>query len=93
MARQSYTRSERLERNLLIRVASVFLLVIFANLVRDISTELSATLFFVGAFLFLATVIHYLSELKAFPPLHVFIYLLAILFMAFVSVFVGIKIL
>ncbi len=82
-----------LERTFLVWIASVFLLLIFANIVRDISPEISASLMFIGAFMFLVTVVHYLYSLDDIPAIHVSLYVLTVLYLAFVAVFIGVKLL
>lgn len=83
----------RLEERFFRWIASVFLLMIFADNIIPITPGIAAITFFVTAFLLLVSVVHYFLVFRRMAPLHMCLYILAIIFVTVATIIVGVTIL
>lgn len=83
----------RLENRFFRWIGSVFLLMIFADNIIAITPEIASITFFVTAALLLVSVIHYFVVWRAIAPLHLCLYIIAILFVVVATIIVGVTIL
>ena len=97
MGKEKKQRNEALQLQLEGRffqwIASVFLLMIFADNIIAITPVIAAVTFFVTAFLLLVSVFHYFVVSRRMAPLHMCLYILAILFVSAATIIVGVAIL
>lgn len=83
----------RLEGRFLLWIASVFLLMNFAGIIIRITPTTAAITFFVVAVLLLVSVIHYFVLYRRMAPIHMCLYILAVLFVVVAVITVGVTIL
>ena len=83
----------RLESRFFQWIASVFLLMIFADSIISRNPVIAAVTFFVTAVLLLVSVFHYFYVSRKMAPPHISLYILAIIFVSVSTVIVGVTIL